>query len=80
MFENQFNQSDSQGWEVRFILFNVMAVQVVTIGGKVLNILSITLLETGAQPIQVLPMPRVYKYITKVKNVTGHRLSKQAWK
>ena len=37
------------------------------------------LLETGARPIQALPMQRVYKYMTKDKNMPGHRLSKQAW-
>ena len=29
----------------------------------------IMLLEVGAQPVDVLVMQRVYKYITKVKNV-----------
>ena len=39
----------------------------------------IMLLEIGAQPIEVLSMQRVYKYITKVKNMPYHRLHKQAW-
>ena len=39
----------------------------------------IMILETSAQPIEVLAMQRVYKYITKVKNMLDHRLPKQAW-
>ena len=35
MFENQCNQIDSQGWEVRLMLFNAMVVQVLLYGVEV---------------------------------------------
>ena len=34
MFENQCNQSDTQGWEVRLMLFNAMVVQMFLYGAK----------------------------------------------
>ena len=39
----------------------------------------VKLLETHAQPIEVLAMQIVHKYITKVKNMPNHRLPKQKW-
>ena len=35
MFENQYNQSDTRGWEVRLMLFNAMVVQVLLYGVEV---------------------------------------------
>ena len=35
MFENQYNQCDTRGWEVRLILFNAMVVQVLFYGVEV---------------------------------------------
>ena len=35
MFENQYNQCDTRGWEVRLILFNAMVVQVLLYGAEV---------------------------------------------
>ena len=46
------------------------------LGVKVSTSYSIMLLETGAWPIEVLAMKRVYKYIKKVKNMPHHRLPK----
>ena len=39
----------------------------------------IILLETYAQPIEVLTIQSADKYITKVKNMLKHKLPKQAW-
>ena len=38
----------------------------------------IMLLETSAQPINVLVIQRVYRYIAKVMNMLDHRLPRQA--
>ena len=40
---------------------------------------SIVQLEAIAQPIEALAMQRVYKYITKVKDMPHHRQPKQSW-
>ena len=37
------------------------------------------LLKTGARPIELLALQRVYKYITKVKNMPNHQLLHLAW-
>ena len=34
----------------------------------------VMLVETGVRPIELLALQRVYKYITKVKNMPNHRL------
>ena len=47
--------------------------------GQNSNIVSFMLLETGAWSMEVLPMQRVYNYITEVKNMPDHKLPKKAW-
>ena len=37
------------------------------------------LLEAGVQPIELLALQRVYKHITKVKNMLNHPLPHHAW-
>ena len=39
----------------------------------------VMILETGAWPIKVQAMQKVYKFIGKDKNMSDHRLLKQAW-
>ena len=39
----------------------------------------IMLLETGARPIEVLAMQRVYMYIKKIRNMLDHRFPKWSW-
>ena len=39
----------------------------------------VMLLETCVQPIGLLALQRIYKYITKVKNMSNHRLPRLAW-
>ena len=108
MLENQCNQSDTRGWEVKLMLFNAMVTQVLLYGVEVwggtisrnawneiekiqkmflrrnLGVKSTTtyqvmLLETGTRPIEMLAIQRVYRYITKVKNMPSHRLPYLAW-
>ena len=37
------------------------------------------LLEIGGQPIDIFAHQNVYRYITKVKNLSNHRLPHLAW-
>mgnify|MGYP007117667510 CR=1 FL=1 len=49
------------------------------IGDKSLASYPVVLLETSAWFIEVLAMQKVYKYITKVKNIPNRRLPKWVW-
>eukprot|EP00249_Psilotum_nudum_P023837 c29002_g1_i1 orf=1190-2446(+) len=49
------------------------------LGIKATTPYSILLLETGCIPIELHALKRVFKYITKVKNMDGERLPKKAW-